>query len=32
MFSPEGKKLVWASDRGGECLGETDIFIAGWAP
>lgn len=32
MFSPDGRQLVWASDRHGEKLGETDIFIADWAP
>ncbi|HUX33543.1 MAG TPA: hypothetical protein VMV51_06690, partial [Gemmatimonadaceae bacterium] len=32
MFSPDGKHLVWASDRHGERLGETDIFIADWKP
>lgn len=31
MFSRNGKKLVWASNRGGKALGETNIFIADWS-
>ncbi|HUI46345.1 MAG TPA: hypothetical protein VL122_10240 [Nitrospirota bacterium] len=30
MFSPDGKKLVWASNRNPRKPHETDIFIADW--
>ncbi|MCX7974411.1 MAG: hypothetical protein N3B16_07915 [Candidatus Aminicenantes bacterium] len=30
MFTRDGKKLVWASNRGGKIKGETNIFIADW--
>jgi TolB protein len=30
MFSPDGRQLVWASDRGGSVPGETKVFIADW--
>jgi Tol biopolymer transport system component len=30
MFSPDGRKLVWASNRHGSESGETDLFIADW--
>ncbi len=30
MFSPDGKKLVWASNRDPQKPHETDIFIADW--
>ena len=30
MWSPDGRKLVWASNRHGSQTGETDIFIADW--
>jgi Tol biopolymer transport system component len=30
MFSPDGRKLVWASNRNGRTPGETNIFIADW--
>ncbi len=30
MFSPDGKKLVWGSNRFGAKRGETNIFIADW--
>jgi TolB protein len=32
MFSPDGRKLVWASNRNGRVQGETNIFIADWRP
>ena len=32
MFSPDGKKLVWASNRNATAPHETNIFIADWAP
>jgi Tol biopolymer transport system component len=30
MFSPDGKKLVFASNRNGKVQGETNVFIADW--
>jgi TolB protein len=30
MFSPDGKKLVFASNRDGKVPHETNIFIADW--
>jgi Tol biopolymer transport system component len=30
MFSPDGRHLVWASNRHGKVQGETNIFIADW--
>jgi TolB protein len=30
MFSSNGKKLVWASNRNGTAPHETNIFIADW--
>ena len=30
MFSPDGKKLVFASNRNDAKAGETNIFIADW--
>jgi TolB protein len=32
MFSRDGRKLVWASNRSGRAQGETNIFIADWVP
>jgi len=32
MFSLDGKKLVWASNRNAQAPHETNIFIADWAP
>jgi len=32
MFSPDGKKLVWASNRNAKQRGETNVFVADWAP
>jgi Tol biopolymer transport system component len=30
MFSPDGKKLVFASNRNSKVRGETNVFIADW--
>jgi Tol biopolymer transport system component len=30
MFSPDGKKLVFASNRNAKVRGETNVFIADW--
>ena len=30
MFSPDGKQLVWASNRNGKAPHETNVFIADW--
>ena len=32
MFSPDGRQLVWASNRNAPSAGGTDIFIADWKP
>jgi TolB protein len=32
MFSPDGKQLVWASNRHAPNLGSTNLFIADWTP
>jgi TolB protein len=32
MFSPDGKKLVWVSDRNADARGEFNIFLADWVP
>jgi hypothetical protein len=32
MFSPDGKKLVWASNRHDKIKTETNIWIADWVP
>jgi Tol biopolymer transport system component len=32
MFSKDGSKLVFASNRHGKQTGETNIFIADWKP
>jgi TolB protein len=32
MFGPDGKKLVWASNRNAKAPHETNIFIADWVP
>jgi len=32
MFSRDGRKLVWESNRSGRVQGETNIFIADWVP
>jgi Tol biopolymer transport system component len=31
MFSPDGRTLVWASNRRG-APGETNLFLADWRP
>jgi Tol biopolymer transport system component len=31
MFSPDGKKLVFASNRNAAQRGDTNVFIADWA-
>jgi Tol biopolymer transport system component len=30
MFSPDGKKLVFASNRNAAAQGDTNVFIADW--
>jgi Tol biopolymer transport system component len=32
MFSPDGKRLVWISDRNAGSRGEFNIFLADWVP
>ncbi len=32
MFSPDGKKLVWVSDRHAKEPGEFNVFLADWVP
>jgi Tol biopolymer transport system component len=32
MFSPDGKKLVWVSDRRATTRGEFNVFLADWVP
>src|SRR5690606_9228750 len=32
MFSPDGTKLVWSSDRNASSRGEYNIFLADWIP
>ncbi len=32
MFSPDGKRLVWVSDRNASEKGEFNLFIAEWVP
>jgi len=32
MFSPDGKKLIWASNRHDDKATETNLFIADWKP
>jgi Tol biopolymer transport system component len=28
MFSPDGKQLIWASNRNAKSKGETNVFVA----
>jgi Tol biopolymer transport system component len=30
MFSSDGRKLLWASNRNASVAGETNIFLADW--
>lgn len=32
MFSPDGKRLVWVSDRQAKTAGEFNVFLAEWVP
>ena len=32
MFSPDGKRLVWVSDRNTTARGEFNVFLADWVP
>ena len=32
MFSPDGKHLVFSSNRGGKSRGETNVFLTDWVP
>ena len=32
MFSPDGRRLVWVSDRNAKEKGEFNVFIADWVP
>ena len=32
IFSPDGSRLAFASNRGGKVHGETNIFVASWQP
>lgn len=32
MFSPDGTKVVWVSDRGAKAPGEFNVFLADWVP
>ncbi|MBI5776773.1 MAG: PD40 domain-containing protein, partial [Nitrospirae bacterium] len=32
MFSPDGKRVVWVSDRNASEKGEFNLFIADWVP
>ncbi|WP_173047351.1 PD40 domain-containing protein [Nitrospira sp. KM1] len=32
MFSPDGRRLVWVSDRGAKHPGEFNVFLADWVP
>jgi len=30
MFSPDGSKVIWASNRNAKSEGETNVFVADW--
>jgi Tol biopolymer transport system component len=32
MFSPDGKRIVWVSDRNAKERGEFNVFLADWVP
>jgi Tol biopolymer transport system component len=32
MCSPDGKRLVWVSDRSAKTPGEFNVFLADWVP
>ncbi|TAJ22816.1 MAG: hypothetical protein EPO64_12730, partial [Nitrospirae bacterium] len=32
MFSPDGKQVVWVSDRNATSRGEFNVFLADWVP
>ncbi len=32
MFSPDGKRVVWVSDRNAKQAGEFNVFLADWVP
>ena len=32
MFSPDGKRVVWVSDRNAKQPGEFNVFLADWVP
>jgi Tol biopolymer transport system component len=32
MFSPDGKRLVWVSDRSSKVPDEFNVFLADWVP
>lgn len=32
MFSPDGRRLLWAANRHGAKTGETNLFVADWIP
>ncbi|QPD06069.1 MAG: hypothetical protein Nkreftii_003843 [Candidatus Nitrospira kreftii] len=32
MFSPDGKRIVWVSDRNAKAPGEFNVFLADWIP
>jgi len=32
MFSPDGTRLVWISDRNAKDPGEFNVFLADWVP
>lgn len=32
MFAPDGKRLVWVSDRNAKVPGEFNVFLADWVP